>query len=371
MIRVRDIIKYYGDLQVLKGIDLDIKQGEIVTIIGPSGAGKTTLLQILGTLEKADGGELSVNNVELDTLQHLTIQPAVWYRRLLNGIIDTGIIAGLTGLIFLLVSPLLNIPENPFRVISVPSVTFFMIYNLYYFLFEYFALRTPGKFISRTIVVTHEGYHPDAVSILVRTLSRWIPFDMFSYFQKRPRNGWHDFFSNTLVTGYGKDKKNKRYKRRKMTERELSSFRNKRIGFVFQFHHLLPEFTALENVCIPAFINRTPRHKAEKKAIEILNFLNMKHRLHHKPSELSGGEQQRVAIARALINDPDIILADEPSGNLDSQNTQEINQLFLKLREEFKQTFVIVTHNMEMAKIADRILNMKDGKLYVQEKEEG
>lgn len=148
-----------------------------------------------------------------------------------------------------------------------------------------------------------------------------------------------------------------------LKDKELSLFRNKNIGFVFQFHHLLPEFTALENVCIPAFINKTPKAEAEKKAIKLLTSLGLKDRIHHKPSELSGGEAQRVAVCRALINNPAVILADEPSGNLDSTSAKELHKLFFKLREEFNQTFIIVTHNEELANMADQKLVMKDGNI--------
>ena len=146
-----------------------------------------------------------------------------------------------------------------------------------------------------------------------------------------------------------------------LNEKKLAAFRNQHIGFVFQFHHLLPEFTALENVCIPAFINKTSKKEAELKANELLDLLGLKHRANHKPSELSGGEQQRVAVARALINNPKVIFADEPSGNLDSENAQNLHQLFFKLRDELKQTIVVVTHNEILANMADRKLIMKDG----------
>jgi len=148
-----------------------------------------------------------------------------------------------------------------------------------------------------------------------------------------------------------------------LSPKALAKFRNRHIGFIFQFHQLLPEFTALENVCIPAFIHKTPQAEATKRAKELLNFLSISDRMHHKPSELSGGEQQRVAVARALINNPDVILADEPSGNLDSETAKQLHDLFFKLRDEFKQTFVIVTHNKELANMADRKLEMKDGKI--------
>ena len=148
-----------------------------------------------------------------------------------------------------------------------------------------------------------------------------------------------------------------------MNSRQLAQFRNKHIGFIFQFHNLLPEFTAIENVCIPAFIAKKSKAEAEPRAMELLTFLGLAERAHHKPSELSGGEQQRVAVARALMNQPDIILADEPSGNLDSKNARELHQLFFSLRDKFNQTFIIVTHNDELAALADRKLVMADGKI--------
>ena len=215
MIEAKGIYKSFGNVNVIKGIDIQINNGEIVTIVGASGAGKSTLLQIIGTLEKADKGDIIIN----------------------------------------------------------------------------------GQNIS------------------------------------------------------------------KLSQKALASFRNKNIGFVFQFHHLLPEFTALENICIPAFIAGTPKSKALDKAMQLLEYLNLTERASHKPSMLSGGEQQRVAVARALINNPAVILADEPSGNLDSQNAKELHELFFKLREQTGQTFVIVTHNPDLAQMADRTLTIKDGKI--------
>jgi len=215
MIKAENITKSFGDLQVLKGINIGIKKGEIVSIVGASGAGKTTFLQILGTLDKPDSGRIFFNNIDVHALN----------------------------------------------------------------------------------------------------------------------------------------------------EKPLSRFRNLNIGFVFQFHHLLPEFTALENVCIPAFVARVQKNKAESRANEILTFLKLENRLDHKPNELSGGEQQRVAVARALVNDPEVILADEPSGNLDTQNKKELHELFFTLREKYNQTFVIVTHDINLAKMADRMLTIKDGRV--------
>ena len=150
-----------------------------------------------------------------------------------------------------------------------------------------------------------------------------------------------------------------------LNEKGLAKFRNEHIGFIFQFHQLLPEFTALENVCIPAFIKGTKKSEAEKRATELLDFLGLSNRIHHKPNELSGGEQQRVAVARALVNNPDLIFADEPSGNLDSESAENLHNLFFKLRDQFGQTFVIVTHNEELADLADRKLVMVDGKIVI------
>ena len=215
MISGLNIHKNYKDLEILKGVNLEISQGEIVSIVGSSGAGKTTLLSILGTLDRPSQGSVFINNEEVS----------------------------------------------------------------------------------------------------------------------------------------------------KLNDKKLAAFRNKNIGFVFQFHQLLPEFTAIENVCIPALIAKIGKKDAEMRAGELLELFNLKDRMQHKPSELSGGEQQRVAVARALINQPKVVFADEPSGNLDSANAQELHGLFFQLRDRFKQTFVIVTHNAELAKMADRTLLMRDGRI--------
>jgi lipoprotein-releasing system ATP-binding protein len=215
MLIAEGIHKSFGDLKVLKGIDLSIEEKEIVSIVGSSGAGKSTLLHILGTLDRADAGHIYYDN-----------------------------------------KPVMNLKEE-----------------------------------------------------------------------------------------------------------SLAAFRNKTIGFVFQFHHLLPEFTALENVCIPAFIGGVAKKEAEKKASELLHMMNLSDRMTHKPSALSGGEQQRVAVARALINNPRIVLADEPSGNLDSVAAKELHRLFFNLRDRIGQTFIIVTHNQELARMADRTITMKDGRI--------
>lgn len=224
MIQAKNIYKSFGTLEVLKGIDLTIRQGEIVSIVGRSGAGKTTLLQILGTLEK----------------------PTIPSNRDSN------------------LSPCLNIA---------------------------------------------------GIDVM------------------------------------------------KLKDKELSAFRNQHIGFVFQFHQLLPEFTALENVMMPALIARQSSTQAQKRAQELLDYLGLANRLKHRPNELSGGEKQRVAVARALMNHPDVIFADEPSGSLDSQNKQELHQLFFDLRKELQQTFVIVTHDETLAEMSDRIIRMQDGRI--------
>jgi lipoprotein-releasing system ATP-binding protein len=213
MLKATNITRNYNDLSVLKGVDIFVNKGEIVSIVGSSGAGKSTLLHILGSLDKANAGEIWINNERIDTLN----------------------------------------------------------------------------------------------------------------------------------------------------EKELAKFRNKHIGFVFQFHHLLPEFTALENVCIPGWIAGTPKNELEARALELLKILGLEDRASHKPSELSGGEQQRVAVARALINNPDIVFADEPTGNLDSKHAQELHELFLHLQKTMGQTFLIVTHNEALAKMSDRVVHMKDG----------
>ncbi|MDH4404336.1 MAG: ABC transporter ATP-binding protein [Flavobacterium sp.] len=222
MIEAKKIVKYYDQVQVLKGVDLHIQKGEIVSIVGSSGAGKTTLLQILGTLDKPNSSK-------------------------------------------------------------------------------------DGDQVSELII-----------------------------------NG-----QNVLS----------------MNDKELSKFRNLNLGFIFQFHQLLPEFTALENVCIPAFIANKSKQETEIEAKKLLDYLGLSHRINHKPNELSGGEQQRVAVARALINKPSIIFADEPSGNLDTTSAENLHQLFFKLRDEYGQTFVIVTHNEELADMADRKLVMVDGQI--------
>lgn len=286
MIKANNIHKNYGDLHVLKGVDLHIKQGEIVSIVGASGAGKTTLLQILGTLDnpdRKDDSSLTINQNDILELQDKELK------------------------------------NQKSKKLS----------NLFKFFLIAYVI-----FIILSWVIS-----PDVFDIYTKTAIRiilTIPLLIF---------GILNFI-----------KKNKK-------DKGLSSFRNEQLGFIFQFHQLLPEFTALENVCIPAFIKKTSRIEVEKRAKELLDFLGLAHRYDHKPSELSGGEQQRVAVARALINNPKVIFADEPSGNLDSEAAENLHKLFFELRDQYGQTFVIVTHNKELADMADRKLVMVDGKI--------
>jgi ABC-type lipoprotein export system ATPase subunit len=231
---------------------------------------------------------------------------------------------------------------------------------MYYVLFEGIFGRTIGKMITGTkVIVKDTRFKPSFLSIIIRSLSRVIPFEFLTFFSRHPA-GWHDTFSNTLVV-----KSNFPYAKpvKGLDEIALSKFRNKNIGFIFQFHNLLPEFTALENVCIPGYLGDKDVETVKEKARRLLKMLGLEHRYDHKPSELSGGEQQRVAIARALINDPTIVLADEPTGNLDSRNAEELHKLFFQLRNSLNQTFIIVTHNESLANMADRRLEMKDGKI--------
>ncbi|WP_106792993.1 ABC transporter ATP-binding protein [Aquimarina sp. Aq78] len=286
MIKANNIHKNYGDLHVLKGVDLHIKQGEIVSIVGASGAGKTTLLQILGTLDnpgQKDDSSLTINETDIFKLQDKELK---------------------------------NQKSKKFS-------------NLFQFFLIAYAI-----FVILSWIIS-----PDIFDIYIKTAIRVvliIPLLIFG-----------------IINFIKKNKKDK----------GLSSFRNEQLGFIFQFHQLLPEFTALENVCIPSFIKKASRIEVEKRAKELLDFLGLSHRYDHKPNELSGGEQQRVAVARALINNPKVIFADEPSGNLDSEAAENLHQLFFKLRDEFGQTFVIVTHNQELADMADRKLVMVDGKI--------
>ncbi len=290
MIQAKNIHKFYDKLEVLKGVDLHIKKGEIVSIVGASGAGKTTLLQILGTLDKPErnpDSSLTINGKNVLALQDVENDNSK--------------------------------QERTFKIITWSGL-------IYILALAFFLLFFRGKIFDDTM-----RYVTTAILILPIIL-------MLIYYNR--------YFS----------KKSKQ-------DKILSDFRNLNLGFIFQFHQLLPEFTALENVCLPAFMANKPKAETEKEAKKILEYLGLSHRINHKPSALSGGEQQRVAVARALINKPDVIFADEPSGNLDTHSAENLHQLFFKLRDEFGQTFVIVTHNEELANMADRKLVMVDGQI--------
>jgi lipoprotein-releasing system ATP-binding protein len=290
MIHAKNIHKFYDKLEVLKGVDLHIKKGEIVSIVGASGAGKTTLLQILGTLDKPEinpDSSLTINGENVLTLQDVEKDNTK--------------------------------EEKTFKIITWTGSIYAVILAVYLIFFRR--------------AITDDILGQVTVAVLFLPLFSMLIY-YFRYFKKKSK----------------KDK-------------TLSEFRNLNLGFIFQFHQLLPEFTALENVCIPAHIAGKKTSETEAEAKKLLTFLGLSHRINHKPNELSGGEQQRVAVARALINKPDVIFADEPSGNLDTHSAENLHQLFFKLRDEFGQTFVIVTHNEELANMADRKLVMVDGQI--------
>ncbi|AWK05167.1 ABC transporter ATP-binding protein [Flavobacterium crocinum] len=290
MIHAKNIHKFYDKLEVLKGVDLHIKKGEIVSIVGASGAGKTTLLQILGTLDKPDyapDSSLTINGKNVLELQDIKNDNSR--------------------------------EEKTFKIITWTGSVYIVLLAIYLLFF-------------RTKIF-------DDTLRLVASITLFLPII-------------------TMLFYY-----NRYFKKKSKQDRILSDFRNLNLGFIFQFHQLLPEFTALENVCIPAYIAGKKTSETEAEAKKLLHFLGLSHRINHKPSELSGGEQQRVAVARALINKPDVIFADEPSGNLDTHSAENLHQLFFQLRDEFGQTFVIVTHNEELANMADRKLVMSDGQI--------
>ena len=284
MIQAKNLHKYYDKLHVLKGVDLHIKKGEIVSIVGASGAGKTTLLQILGTLDKPtieNGTSLKINDVDVLKLSDGNTEK-----------------------------------KNPKKKTLWLVGVLLSIYALVFAYFAIFENILANRLITRT-----------AIGVFTAGLLLF-----FRYFLTKDKN-----------------------------DKRLSHFRNTNLGFIFQFHQLLPEFTALENVCIPGYIANRDKKEVETEAKRLLEYLGLSHRINHKPGELSGGEQQRVAVARSLINKPAVIFADEPSGNLDTASAENLHQLFFKLRDEFGQTFVIVTHNEELANMADRKLVMSDG----------
>ena len=360
MIAGKNIHKKYGDVEVLKGVDMEIRKGEIVSIVGPSGSGKSTLLHILGTLDHPDTGHAEVSGVKIEYQLNIILLPAAWWKRLINGIVDILVIGLLVSLPFSLLFPtqdLMTTGDYSWEV----YLYFTIVFLGYYTLFEWATGRTPAKYITNTKVANAgEGTRPGLLTSFLRAVSRLIPLESLSFLAKRPV-GWHDALPGSMVIDHKKPYEKKTPNR--LSAKELSIFRNKHIGFVFQFHHLLPEFNALENVCIPGWLAGRNKKEVETRARELLGMLGLAHRIENKPNQLSGGEQQRVAVARALINKPDIIFADEPTGNLDSANARELHQLFFDLRKQFNQTFLIVTHNEELAQLSDRVLHMKDGKI--------
>ncbi len=361
MISGKNIHKSYGTVQVLQGVDVEIQKGEIVSIVGPSGSGKSTLLHILGTLDQADNGVVEMDGTVIQSTRHTGIVPAPWTRRLINFLLDSAIIG--TGVFFFFEWLFSRYELEPtlgnYLLYGTPASIVLSV--VYYTLLEGFTGRTIGKFLTGTrVYVTHNGARPSWKTILLRSLCRHIPFEPLSLIARRP-TGWHDSLVNTVVAnasipytqGNGDS----------LSPKQLALFRNRRIGFVFQFHHLLPEFTAMENVCIPGWLAGRKKNEVKAEAERLLEMLGLSHRKENKPNQLSGGEQQRVAVARALINNPGIVFADEPSGNLDTANAQELHRLFFELRDKFGQTFLIVTHNEDLAKLSDRVLYMRDGKI--------
>jgi len=358
MLSAKDIHKRYGAVEVLKGVDISIHPGEIVSIVGPSGSGKSTLLHILGTLDRADRGVVEFSGIRIESKPDIDIRPSAWWKRGLNLLIDSAIIGVLSNLIFYFYWGH-NFLMSDFEGSRLMIVSVFIIYLAYYTLMEGFTGRTVSKFITGTKVMMESDYsRPKLVNAFYRSLARLIPLEPFSFLSKHPV-GLHDLLGSTIVTESRFNYQNNTG----LSGQALSDFRNRKIGFVFQFHHLLPEFTALENVCIPGWITNSNKKEVQERAEKLLNILGLEDRLHNKPNQLSGGEQQRVAVARALINKPDIVFADEPTGNLDTANAKELHQLFFDLRKQFNQTFLIVTHNEELARLSDRTLTMKDGKI--------
>jgi ABC-type lipoprotein export system ATPase subunit len=359
LLSASNIYKSYGSLPVLKGVDIEVRKGEIVSIVGPSGSGKSTLLHILGTLDQADQGNLMISG-ETISARSDAFPPAKWWKRAVNLIVDLLLISTITWAVRFLLPDLGYWQDPLWNSLAIGLATALV----YYFITELSFGRSLGKMVTGTKVFSEDGpYRAGAMKLFYRTIARFLPFtvlEAFSFLNDRPK-GWHDSVSDTYVS----DAKAPYIKKQDkvITRQALASFRNEKIGFIFQFHHLLPEFTALENVCIPAWIQGKRKSQVKARAEELLTILGLKERMQHKPNELSGGEQQRVAVARALINDPDIVFADEPTGNLDSANARELHQLFFDLRNKLQQTFLIVTHNEELAQLSDRIVHMKDGKV--------
>jgi len=370
MIIAKHIHKSYNGLAVLKGINIQVDNGKIVSLYGASGSGKTTLLNILSTIDEADDGFIHIESMKR-YFGHCKFVKASKWKRLLNYIIDSFTLYVLGFLFGLLIFMFWNneyfsffkIGIGYYLLIVLSIVTPILIFFSYYIRLEYKHHVTLGKLITSTLVIHKSGLYPSKDTLLFRTLFRLIPFEPFSLLFSRKGIGWHDSLSQSIVID--KNKNNDFLKElnnvKVMTENDLSAFRNQSIGYVFQFHNLLPEFTALENVCLPGYIKGDDKNKVENKAKELLTTLDLDDKYYSKPSELSGGELQRVAVARALINNPKIIFADEPSGNLDSKNAEYLHHLFIKLRDKYGFTFLIATHNKHLANISDSTLYIKDG----------
>lgn len=368
MIKGTNIHKKYGTVEVLKGVDMEVRKGEVVAIVGPSGSGKSTLLHILSTLDYPDSGQIEVSGQTIEYQPQLDLRPAAWWKRGINFLIDMVVAVFLAYGLALITGLQLTEPDiAPSLADTIAGFTWIgyawvaAILIFYYTIMEWTTGRTIGKFLTSTrVIVETEGTRPGLFACFIRSVCRFLPLEFVSAFAQRPVT-WHDSLASTSVTD-SRIPYQKKISHR-LTAKQLSLFRNKHIGFVFQFHHLLPEFTAVENVCIPGWLAGRKKAEVKEEAEKLLKMLGLSHRMENKPNELSGGEQQRVAVARALINNPVIVFADEPTGNLDSANAHELHQLFFDLRKEFSQTFLIVTHNEELAKLSDRVLHMKDGKI--------
>ncbi len=359
MISGKNIHKRYGTVEVLKGVDISVGKGEIVSIVGPSGSGKSTLLHILGTLDRSDSGYVEMHGARIEGALDTAIIPSGWLKRSLNALIDGILYGSLAAGLLVWLNGVYEPELTDIMLFLYGWMAFTVAGIIYYTAWEGATGRTPGKWLTGTkVFVAHNVTRPSWKRSLVRSLSRFIPFEPFSLFSARPV-GWHDFFAGTVVASAGVPYRPNQAGT--LSPAQLAFFRNKHIGFVFQFHHLLPEFSALENVCIPGWLAGRKKSEVKKEAEKLLTMLGLAHRMENKPNQLSGGEQQRVAVCRALINKPDIVFADEPTGNLDSANAQELHQLFFDLRKKFNQTFLIVTHNEELARLSDRVLYMKDG----------
>lgn len=370
MIKGTNIHKRYGAVEVLKGVDMEVQKGEVVSIVGPSGCGKSTLLHILSTLDYPDAGHIEVSGKTIEYQPRLNLRPAAWWKRAVNSVLDIffqGTLAFVIAMVFSIPLVELEPGAGPTVMDAVASFTWITwlylagVAIVYYTLLEWATGRTLAKYITRTkVIIEMEGTKPGLLACFIRSVSRFLPVEFVSAFSARPVT-WHDSLASTMVIDSGLPYQEKLS--RSLSAKQLSLFRSKHIGFVFQFHHLLPEFTALENVCIPGWLAGRRKSEVKPEAEKLLKMLGLEHRMENKPNELSGGEQQRVAVARALINQPVIVFADEPTGNLDSANARELHQLFFDLRKQFNQTFLIVTHNEELAQLSDRILHMKDGKI--------